>query len=212
MLKKHWPNVPIFNDVTKLKASDIGECDVICGGFPCQDISEAGKRAGITGEKSGLWKEYARLIGEVRPKWAVVENVRALRGRGLDAVLRDLAQSGYDAEWYCLPASFAGSPQHRERIWIVAYPNSCNARQSQPGNSSHCVSQARQNEASQIGRRLSLRGKQDWLPEPAICRVVNGISANVHRVSMLGNAVVPQIAEIIGKAIIEFEQGMNAAN
>jgi DNA (cytosine-5)-methyltransferase 1 len=96
--------------------------DVLCGGFPCQDLSYAGKGAGIDGERSGLWSEYARLIRELRPRYVVVENVPALLGRGLGRVLGDLAACGYDAEWDCLPASAFGAPHRRDRVWLVAYP------------------------------------------------------------------------------------------
>jgi DNA (cytosine-5)-methyltransferase 1 len=95
--------------------------DVLCGGFPCQDLSYAGKGAGIDGERSGLWSEYARLIRELRPRYVVVENVPALLGRGLGRVLGDLAACGYDAEWDCLPASAFGAPHRRDRVWVVAY-------------------------------------------------------------------------------------------
>src|SRR5690606_13124048 len=98
-----------------------GEADVVCGGFPCQDISNAGKRAGITGERSGLWRELVRAIRVVRPKYAIVENVAALLGRGMGTVLGDLAESGYDAEWDCIPASAVGAYHERDRLWIVAY-------------------------------------------------------------------------------------------
>jgi DNA-cytosine methyltransferase len=94
--------------------------DVLCGGFPCQDLSYAGKGAGIDGERSGLWSEYARLIRELRPRYVVVENVPALLGRGLGRVLGDLAACGYDAEWDCLPASAFGAPHRRDRVWVVA--------------------------------------------------------------------------------------------
>jgi DNA-cytosine methyltransferase len=95
--------------------------DVLCGGFPCQDLSYAGKGAGIDGERSGLWSEYARLVRELRPRYVVVENVPALLGRGLGRVLGDLAACGYDAEWDCLPASAFGAPHRRDRVWVVAY-------------------------------------------------------------------------------------------
>ena len=127
VLKKNWPGVLIYPDVTKLTAeimvADGIRPDVITGGFPCQDISTAGTGAGIDGERSGLWSEIARLIGEVRPRYAIMENVSALLGRGLDRVLGDLAEIGYDAEWHCITAASAGAPHRRDRIWIVAYPN-----------------------------------------------------------------------------------------
>lgn len=126
VLAKHWPGVPIYNDVRSLTAerlaSDGISVDVICGGFPCQDISVAGKGAGLAGERSGLWFEYERIISQVRPRWVVVENVPALRSRGLDTVLGGLAALGYDAEWHLIPASAIGAPHQRDRVWILAYP------------------------------------------------------------------------------------------
>jgi DNA (cytosine-5)-methyltransferase 1 len=96
--------------------------DVLCGGFPCQDLSYAGRGAGLDGERSGLWIEYARLIRELRPRYVIVENVSALLARGLGRVLGDLAACGYDAEWDCIPASAVGAPHRRDRVWLVAYP------------------------------------------------------------------------------------------
>jgi DNA (cytosine-5)-methyltransferase 1 len=96
--------------------------NIITGGFPCQDISNAGQRAGITGARSGLWFRYAALIRQLRPRYVLVENVAALTSRGLDRVLGDLAASGYDAEWDCIPASAVGAPHQRDRLWLVAYP------------------------------------------------------------------------------------------
>jgi len=125
VLSKYWSDVPIFKDVTKLSAADItSSVDVICGGFPCQDISVAGKKAGIGGLRSGLWKEYLRLINEIRPKYAIIENVANLRSHGLITVLQDLWQIGYNAEWHCISASALGAPHQRDRIWIIAYPDS----------------------------------------------------------------------------------------
>jgi len=127
VLARHWPDVHIFHDVRELSAQHLSAkglgVDLICGGFPCQDISVAGRGAGIGGERSGLWSEFARLIGEIRPRYAIVENVSALLGRGLGDVLGDLAALGYDAEWHCIPASAIGAPHIRDRVWIVAYAN-----------------------------------------------------------------------------------------
>jgi DNA (cytosine-5)-methyltransferase 1 len=122
VLKKHWANVPIYDDVSTLKGSDLGTIDIITGGFPCQDLSVAGKGAGLAGARSGLWFEFHRLIKETQPKWVIAENVAVLRSRGLDQVLRSLDEIGYDAEWHCIPASAVGAPHRRDRIWIVAHP------------------------------------------------------------------------------------------
>ena len=122
VLKKHWANVPIYDDVSTLKGSDLGTIDIITGGFPCQDLSVAGKGAGLSGARSGLWFEFHRLIKETKPKWVIAENVAVLRSRGLDQVLRSLDEIGYDAEWHCIPASAVGAPHRRDRIWIVAHP------------------------------------------------------------------------------------------
>ena len=135
VLKKHWPKVPIFDDVKNIRVkpgyliADEDGCeglydnriDVICGGFPCQDISVAGKKEGIHGKRSGLWKEFKRLIKEVKPRYAIIENVANLRANGLETVLGDLAELGYDGEWHIIPARAVGAPHLRERIWIIAW-------------------------------------------------------------------------------------------
>jgi DNA (cytosine-5)-methyltransferase 1 len=121
VLAKHWPDVPCHPDVTTYEFKE-GEADVVTAGFPCQDISLAGEGAGITGARSGLYREVIRALRVVRPRYAILENVAALLGRGLDAVLGDMASIGVDAEWHCIPASAVGAPHRRDRIWIVANP------------------------------------------------------------------------------------------
>lgn len=121
VLANHWHNVPIFNDVRDTNALATVEADVLTGGFPCQDISIAGKNdGGIDGEKSGLWASYRDAIAAIRPRFAIVENVFALRSRGLDRVLGDLASIGYDAAYSLFDTQFFGSPQRRRRVYIVA--------------------------------------------------------------------------------------------
>jgi DNA (cytosine-5)-methyltransferase 1 len=194
VLKKHWPEVPIFEDVSKLKKEDIDEqVDVICGGFPCQDISLAGRGEGLEGKRSGLWFEFHRLIKEIRPRYAIIENVSALRNRGLDEVLRGLSEIGYDAEWHCIPASAVGAPHQRDRIWIVANPSGF--RLPRGGNQ-----WPRQ-------RIETLPEKTVWgsLPAPYVCRGADGIPNRMDRLKQLGNAVVPQIPEIIGRRLMEIE-------
>jgi DNA (cytosine-5)-methyltransferase 1 len=116
------PRFPIWDDVQTFDGRPWkGRVDIITGGFPCQDISAAGKGAGIDGERSGMWKHMARIINEVRPRFAFVENSPMLTSRGLGTVLGDLAEMGYDARWCVLGASDAGAPHRRERIWVLAY-------------------------------------------------------------------------------------------
>ena len=121
--KQRFTDAIGLGDIRKIRGQDLPKGDwITCGGFPCQDISVAGKGAGLAGERSGLWFEYARLIGEVRPRYAIMENVGALTVRGLDAVLGSLAEINYNAEWRDIRASDVGAPHRRERIWIIAYP------------------------------------------------------------------------------------------
>ena len=238
VLRKHWPAVPVFGDVRTLTAEALGGIDVVCGGFPCQDISVAGKGAGLDGERSGLWSEFARIIGEVRPRYAIVENVSALLGRGLSRVLGDLASLGYDAEWHCIPACAVGAPHRRDRVWIIAYTDSEPVRDNRrapvvgaarPDQGKRHQRQwiwsdiAANNSCADVadadcpvleGQCLASRISQErdsvsragwWLSEPDVGRVANGVSNRVDRLRALGNAIVPQIAEIIGRAILTAE-------
>jgi DNA (cytosine-5)-methyltransferase 1 len=234
VLKKHWPHVHCYEDVRELTAdrlrADGIAVDAICGGFPCQDISVAGKRAGIDGARSGLWSEYARIIGEVRPRCAIVENVSGLLNRGLERVLGDLATLGYDAEWNCIPASAVGALHVRDRIWIIAYPGSERADDEQvclrrgsgtlhahgdgslrpvadadrghrngwPGD----VQMGRGRFTREIAEALYAR-RDEWPAEPDVGRVAYGVPARLDRLCSLGNAVIPQIPEIIGRAIMK---------
>jgi len=277
VLAKHWPDVPIYEDVRdvskqRLDADGIGRIDVITGGFPCQDISVAGKQAGIEGERSGLWGELARIIGDIRPRYAIVENVTALisgdNGAWFGRVLGDLAEIGYDCEWHCIPASELGANHHRDRVWVICYPQKlqCNggddnrehgqcevSELGDPGSQTDAtnadeirrwkeqesrteckntaepwndgekrhVANANQQHvprSSQFG--IFGRGRPKWNEliagqfrgfrdiseiEPTIRRGADGISDYVHRIKGLGNAVVPQIPELIGRVIMEIE-------
>ena len=121
ILRKHWPNVPIHDDICTFNPEP-GTADIVCGGFPCQDISTAGKQAGIKeGTRSGLFYELMRVIRMVGPRYVVLENVAAITSNGLDTVLGTLAEAGYDAEWACIPASAVGACHQRDRWWCVAY-------------------------------------------------------------------------------------------
>jgi DNA (cytosine-5)-methyltransferase 1 len=229
VLAKHWPGVPIYEDVRTLTADRLAAdgiaVDVICGGFPCQDISTAGSGDGLAGERSGLWFEYARLVGEIRPGIVIVENVSALLHRGLDEVLGTLATLGYNAEWHCIPASYVGARHRRDRLWIVAHTNGQWELQPEglfrnfrrwAGNTCQDVSDADgfgqsgpwwtfnagNSEAyadREVYRTFDDRG---WPAEPDVGRMAHGVPNGVDRLSALGNAVVPQIPELIGRAIL----------
>lgn len=209
VLARHWRGVPCYPDVRELAAPTAEPVDVLCGGFPCQDISIVGRGAGIDGERSGLWGEYARLIGDLRPGYVIVENVSALLTRGLDRVLGDLAALGYDAEWDCIPASAVGAPHRRDRVWIVAYPSRDAAR-------GVCTPAGAERErvgtcGESSGARPVAYTSSWWVTEPDVGRVAHGIPARVDRLRSLGNALVPQIAEWLGRRILDYERSVTDA-
>ena len=124
VLAKHWPIVPQYEDIRSVDWDLVAPVDVLCGGFPCQDISNLNTKArGLDGDKSGLWREYRTAIDVLRPSWVLIENTASLRSKGLWSVLHDLDQIGFDAEWHCIPAVAIGAPHVRDRAWIVAYPH-----------------------------------------------------------------------------------------
>lgn len=209
VLRKHWPDVPIYKNVKKLSAVRLQKDgitpDVLSGGFPCQDISAAGKGAGITGPRSSLWKDYARLISEIRPKYAIVENVSALFIRGFSTVLGDLAENGYDAEWHCIPASALGAPHQRSRLWIIAYP-SCMLRTSGELHTGSHTQSTRTPILKPKDFYANIRAQNWWSNKPNLGRVAYGVPQKLDRHRGLGNAVVPQIPEIIGRAILKYEK------
>jgi len=198
VLAKHWPNVPCYDDVRELTAEQCGRVDVITAGFPCQDISLSGRGEGISGARSGLWSEVARLVGELRPELLLLENSPALLTRGFDVVLSDLAALGYDAQWHCIPAAYAGAAHLRDRIWVVAYPLQIGGVSTKIRNLDWTVLyQAKWPEIAD-----ATGGHASWAPEPGVARVANGLPNIVDRRATLGNAVVPQIPELIGNAIL----------
>jgi len=273
VLAKHWPEVPCYDDVRTLTADQLRHdgirVDVICGGFPCQDVSRAGKRAGLTGSNSGLYRELVRAIRLVRPKHAIVENVAALVGDGLDVVLGEMAEIGFDTEWDCVPASAVGAPHYRDRVWIVAHdaadakslqrngcdyyagstgeslgqisepgdsyrPNAANTtrvgrgqgRARRPSDSFAWIRDATRWHAGQAYRDGLEKWKcqsedtreeyqaaeraaigdvwqSQWPSEPALLGMDDGPSYRVERVKALGNSLVPQIAELIGRAVVD---------
>jgi DNA (cytosine-5)-methyltransferase 1 len=303
VLRKHWPTTALYDDVRSVGAANLAPVDLVCGGFPCQDISNAGKRVGINGERSGLWSEYARIIRELRPRYVLVENVAALLARGLERVVGDLAACGYDAEWDCFPAAAFGAPHQRDRLFVVAHAHGDRhaGRDRTEGNEGAALGQPRAlrerdavadaaRDGRQQGRKTARagsglagngsdplahadlarlevsgsasepgradRGGQDaaalgngddvadtalvfrdgcddhgrsrkhsrraiqdvseprnrtrfvrsgcdwWDVEPDVGRVAHGVPSRVDRLRCLGNAVVPQVAEWIGRQIL----------
>ncbi len=215
-----FPDAEALGDIRNIKGKDLPNGEwIIAGGFPCQDISIAGKGAGLDGARSRLWYEYSRIIGELRPRFAIMENVGALAFRGLGDVLGSLAALGYDAEWQDIRASDVGAPHRRERIWIVAYTSSircdlrgfgregiygkespCNETNSSnkvftDSQGSRCERYERSERGSTSFSRSNLSSW--WKIEPDVDRMANGIPFAVDRLKCLGNSIVPQIAELI---------------
>lgn len=245
VLKKHWPDVTRFRDVRDCGAHNLSVVDLMAGGFPCQDISAAGRRAGITGERSGLWSEFYRIICELRPRYVLVENVAALlyplRRDGyiepapISRVLGDLSEGGYDAEWQCLPAAAVGAPHIRDRAFVVAYAtgNRREGRLYEPltgkqegealtgedGNGQSLAAHA-DFQSLEVGQVFGNYARKElkaikrssgdrrgiWTTEPGIRRVADGVPHRVERLGGLGNAVVPQVAEYIGRCIAHHDQ------
>jgi DNA (cytosine-5)-methyltransferase 1 len=272
VLARHFPQAERFEDVREVGTSNLAPVDLLCGGFPCQDLSAAGRGAGIDGARSGLWAEFARIVRELRPRYVVVENVPALlTGKGkrwergpIGRVLGDLAEARYDAEWACLSAREFGAPHLRKRVWIVAYP----ARDAQAGAAAEprperqrARAGGQRGRAAQLadtdterqqggagalgqpagrrepadrggaggglpdpdreqheGRAQALGGsaaaqlRDHWAAEPAVGRVADGVPRRVDRLAALGNALVPQIAEWIGRRILEYERAAGSGS
>lgn len=233
VLKKHWPDVPQYNDVRTLTAEQLKNdgitIDLICGGYPCQPFSTAGKRAGEEDDRH-LWPEVLRLIQEIRPAWVLCENVAGHISMGLDSVLSELEGEGYQQQVFIIPACAVGAFHRRDRVWIIARTDSGAGRRgtqrepegnrkpriygpqeplANPDSINRSADQGepdtgadRRDESSGSGERSE---SGNWLSESGICRVANGVPNRSHRLKQLGNAVVPQVVEIIGRAIMESE-------
>ena len=313
VLAKHWPNVERHDDIKTWPKPGTERVDVICGGFPCQDISVAGKRAGLAGARSGLFFEAMRVVRDLEPRYLLLENVSALLVRGMDAVLGELAAVGMDAVWHCVTAASVGAPHRRDRVFIIGYrPDDVadanghdaqagrerrrpireeaefsrapsqpsgrrqavadtegiprwnqrkdpgngagGARRTEPGQSGQDVADASGDRCDEMPERKPFQGRQArpgvqlladpsgprlqggeqrqapgqgsrpprptaargeagrgdwWAVEPDICRVAHGIPKRVDRLRGLGNAVVPQVAEFVGRMILDMERQTN---
>lgn len=220
LLARHWPGVPIFEDITKLH--DAPAVDALCGGFPCQDISSAGSRKGIKdGKKSGLWREFARIIREVRPRFVFLENVAAITSSGLGIVLGDLASCGFNAEWGCLRACDIGAPHIRNRWFCFGWLANADGRPQWPhgpGAITQRGSKERRaaalcNEASEHRWPPRFGDDEGWrrwqrvgLSSPIIRRGPDGFPGAMDvpkRLRCLGNAVVPQQGAEAFRQLIE---------
>ena len=245
VLAKHWPDVRRYEDVKAVGGDTLEPVELIAGGFPCQDVSVAGQRAGIQDNtRSGLWSEFHRIIRELRPRYVLVENVPGLLARGMGRVLGDLAEIGYDAEWEVLSAADVGAPHLRKRVFITAHnrisdasgdelrvvrerggrehtnsPSSISGNDGEEEQVADARSQRlqgtkfRYDNDAQAGRgKTGTTGAAaeccgneggHWAVEPDVGRVAHGVPQRVDRLKGLGNAVVPQCAEQIGRRIME---------
>lgn len=186
VLAKHWPDVPNLGDITTIDWSTVERPDVICGGYPCPAFSQAARGRNVAPD---LWPYMRSAIHAVRPRYAVLENVAAHLHRGFDAVLADLAELGFDAEWSVVSACAMGAPHVRRRLFVVAYAHG----EREPGG-------ALDGEARVV--QSSARADR-WPPHPAgALGVADGIPHRMDRLRALGNAVVPQVAEHVGRLIV----------
>ena len=225
VLSKHWPEVVNHGDIKAINWGNVVRPDVICGGYPCQPFSTAGKREGQQDPRH-LWPWVREAISELRPRYAILENVRGHLSLGGLSVIGDLARIGYDAEWRIVSAASVGAPHRRDRIIIVAYPkelhsngsdhytrnNSRSKTLSQFGNSGRTATVAYTNSSPQQHQQVwkvpqpNIERCSWWQTEPDVGRVANGIPYGLDRLRGLGNAVVPQVAEVIGRLVISHAQ------
>jgi len=246
VLSKHWKEVPNHGNIKEINWGDIVQPDIICGGYPCQPFSIAGNRNG-TDDPRHLWPWVREAISILRPRYAILENVRGHVSLGLDVVLREMASIGYDAEWQIVSAASVGAPHRRDRVVIVAYPigelahtNNIGRIHGQPqiftaerwinalslirasspdvaNTTQQCVnvkfdytsnSEQSQKE-TESGDSSGTKGTSYWATEPNVGRVADGVSFRVDRLRGLGNAVVPQVAEFVGRMVIDYDNSQN---
>jgi DNA (cytosine-5)-methyltransferase 1 len=196
VLARHWPGVPCFEDVRDVTAGRAEPVDVIIGGFPCQDISYAGYGAGLGGERSGLWWEFARVVRELGPRGVAVENVAALLSRGLGDVLGTFASLGFDAEWSSVSGCSVGAPHMRQRVFVVAHANGVDGwpRLRHPAPQADGSLQALNRPA---GPRARYRAR---LANPSeLYRGADGVPYRLERNRAIGNAVMPDVAEVVAR-------------
>ena len=233
ILRKHWPDVPIHDDIRTFPTDGLGRIDLLCGGFPCQPWSVAGKKEGHEDSLNrDLWPEMARIIKELRPRYVIGENVRGFVNEpmGLARTLTDLDSLGYQSTYWILPAASVGAPHRRDRVWIVAHAYS----DSEPDGTINAGPRSGELVADTDSKRPQRFGSDDiekgrhepikrppglcdgtteprgWATEPSVGRVAHGIPNRVDRLKALGNAIVPQVVAQIGKAILSAEAWENS--
>jgi len=203
VLTKHWPDIPNHGDITQIDWHNVEPVDLLCGGFPCQDISNAGRRAGIhEGTRSGLWYQYLGAIRVLRPRYVIIENVAALLIRGLDIVCSGLSKVGYDAEWEVIRASDLGCIHQRSRLFIIAYPNGQGGPGLVPRGSAGKTRPGGWCSKEDLQSVDPFQPYNHW-PKPLLRRSHDDLSDRVDRLKCLGNAVVPQVAEYVGRCIMD---------
>lgn len=220
VLTKHWANVPKFKDVCDVGKDNFPPADLICGGFPCQDVSFAGKRKGLEGKRSTLWSEFHRIICEIQPRWIIIENVPGLlssdNGEFCTKIFRELSKSGYHAEWDVVSANQFGAEHLRRRLFIVAYADSIRQSfetQYSPQSNIIFPSQisslewfeVRNQSNGSSGNGYQVAHHFARTSEPCVRGAINGLPRRMDRIRGLGNAVVPQVAEFIGDCVMRAE-------
>ena len=203
VLRRRWPGVPVYPDIRRLtaerlRADGVPRAGLLVGGFPCQDISLAGRGGGIDGARSGLWADMVRLVAECGPRWVVAENVPGLRGRGADRVCGALEAVGYTVWPVVVGAVHAGAPHRRQRVWLVARRAAADA--------AGAGLEVGECGAAGASTGLPAERRGGWAAEPGVRRVDDGVPGRVERLKALGNAIVPANAAMIGRAIMAAER------
>lgn len=221
VLAKHWPAVPCLRDVREVSPATVERAELICGGFPCQDVSVAGRGDGLAGERSGLWFEFRRIVDECQPSVVVVENVTHGQSRWLPRVCDELEELGYVPAPIVLPAGSVGAPHVRARTFVVADTDGQLVRlleQWQPARPSRGVRDEGQGVAVDAGEARRAAAPLHWAAAPVLGRVGDGLPAELDasdaadRIRALGNAVVPQVAEAIGRLIVDSVQNKSCTS
>jgi DNA (cytosine-5)-methyltransferase 1 len=204
VLARHWPNAERFDDVRTVGKHNLQRVRIMCGGFPCQDISYAGPGAGLAGERSGLWFEYARIIRELRPQFVIVENVSAFLVRGFGDVLGTLSACGYDAEWSVVSGCSVGATHVRRRVFIVAHTDGIDGWPRLRDTTSRSRRTLQEVDGFESART---RYRARMADPSSLYRGANGVPNRMERNRAIGNAVMPDVGQVIGSIVAEAANG-----